>query len=319
MRHLLLLAATRTNAARHFDQEMPLILLNLENVSTIILVPVKNINSLGVVLIILIVPLYLIYFTIYLTDKTVNMLIAVAAVVSTLLLYLAFHESKKSNYLKIYESEFDRFDKEIRFFEERSKQKLFSATTDKLIESVFPESIEYLPYITYTNFASMEILLKMIEDNKNNKCLQKMIWKVGNDGMLMDEYIIMDESIIMESKQISILLKEINKGFSNLERSYYNLVSLSYSIDNSSLLKEQKQLLFSRIKPNLDDYDKISNGIGMGGDELCRLLLETNMFEITPTNRLIRGDSLYEGSSFPMLNELLHKIFEAYNYFPSST
>lgn len=264
----------------------------------------KDFNSIGVVLIILIVPLYIIYFAEYLNGKSVNILIAVAAMVSTLLLYLAFRESKKSNDLKIYETEFDRLEKEIYKYEQRSRQKLFSETTDKMLMSVVPQTKEYLPYIDYMNFAAIKVILQQIETN------ERYLYVIQLLGDRDSSVLPTNERIIMESNQISILLKEINKGFRRLNWNYTNIFMTLYSIENSALIKEQKQLLISRIQPSLYDYDKISKSIDTL-DEYGILLRDFKMFEITSNDQVKKSESLYT-SYFPMDNDFIQSTLERY-------
>ena len=86
----------------------------------------KSIGAVQIILIILIVPLYIIFLGDYLNSQAINILIALAAIVSTCFLYLAFRESKKANDLKRNEPVFENFKSEIVEIETKSKECIFS-------------------------------------------------------------------------------------------------------------------------------------------------------------------------------------------------
>jgi len=70
-------------------------------------------NAFVIILIILIAPLYIIFFGKYLNEKTKNVLIAGAAITSTCFLYFAFKESRKGNELKTQEHFYTILEKQV--------------------------------------------------------------------------------------------------------------------------------------------------------------------------------------------------------------
>jgi hypothetical protein len=202
----------------------------------------KDYNSIGIILIILIAPLYIIYFSNYLDDKSVNILIAVAAIVSTYFLYLAFRESKKGNELKVLEAELQYLEKRVYEQEKISQEKLFSDSDIQYIESIIPGSHQILTRIQFSRFVdSLTDLLSLIEKHPN---YQEVLHKYSSNSSVLKPEDKNNTKLIELSTTFGIIQNRFNEvTFSNfMEKS-----NLYNSIHYSSILREQKELFINRL------------------------------------------------------------------------
>lgn len=202
----------------------------------------KDYNSIGIILIILIAPLYIIYFGNYLNDKSVNILVAIAAIVSTCFLYSAFRESKKGNELKVYEVELQYLEKRVNKQEKISQEKLFSNSDIQYIERIIPGSHNILIRIQISRFVdSLSDLLTLIEKNPN---YQEVFKKYSSNSSVLKS----EDKNNIKIIELSTTLGKIQDRF--IEVTFSNFMeksNLYNSIHYSSILREQKELLVNRL------------------------------------------------------------------------
>lgn len=202
----------------------------------------KDYNSIGIILIILIAPLYLVYFSDYINDKSVNILIAIAAIVSTCFLYLAFRESKKSNKLKVYDVELQYLEKRVNEQEKISQEKLFSSSDIQYIASIFPSSHNILIRIQVSRFVdSLSDLLSLIE---KHPYYQEILKKYPSNGSVLK----LEDKNNIKITELSTTFGKIQDRF--IEVTFSNFMeksNLYKSIHYSSILSEHKELFINRL------------------------------------------------------------------------
>jgi hypothetical protein len=240
----------------------------------------KDFNSIIIILIILIVPLYIIYFGKYLDDKTVNILIAVAAIVSTCFLYLAFRESKKSNQLKIYEVEFSYLENRVREQEKKANERIFSSEDIEFINDIIPLSRDLLKNVTYSRFVhTLSAVFSTVEKDPTYILIKEKYGKNGHHFVPIDKNgsKIIELSSALEKLQMSI--------FRVASESFMDIAILYKSIHYSSILKEQKELLINRLNRISADYSYLAKNKDKES-EVLSVLKNFKNFEVTANGEI---------------------------------
>lgn len=209
----------------------------------------KGFNGISVLLIILIIPLYIIYFGKYINDKTVDILIAVAAIVSTCFLYLAFRESKKSNDLKISDVEYQYLDRLITEQESKANQCIYSIDDINNICAGFNIRPRTLKEITFSDFVyGINMVFRVIQTQEIYKKAMERL-----DGKLMAT--VPDDIIADDTLRFSSACSRVREAIT--EKILYNFVelfSLYKQVDSSSLIYFHKVLLINRLNSISTDY-----------------------------------------------------------------
>jgi hypothetical protein len=221
-----------------------------------------------IILFICLIPLYIIYFNTKIDEKIlsiiVNVIVAVAAVVSTFFLYLAFKESKLSNILKITEPKFDLIEKKVIEQEAKAKEFLFTENQIKLINKTTKIPPKDLYQITYSTFmAEFAIIIKAIEANQDYIKCQKDLGSSSNYQFPPNLNPIIKVRIIeIATTQILVYnaIQKINKNYAN------NIFRIYSEIDYSNLHNEYKVFLTSRM-----------NNVSFEISELYRIVFSENM------------------------------------------
>ena len=185
----------------------------------------KNFSIITVIFIILLAPLYIIYFGEYLNEKTAEILIAVAAIVSTIFLFLAFRESKISNEIKIYETDYNLLEKEVTAKEIKAKEEVFFYKISEIVTILnYPEA--NLKEITFKNFyLDIYGLFKHIEgENSYNKCLLLL-----NNS----DKVTLVSVDVEEAQKLSEALTAVHLNINCLIHYYVGLMLLFNSIEKS--------------------------------------------------------------------------------------
>ncbi len=216
----------------------------------------KNASVINALLLIILISLLIIDFGIYLTDKSIDILIALAAITSTFFLYLAFMESKKANDYNTSQPLFAEFEHQIEQFRILSKDDLLSDYTKDHINRHIKKGLLKDNGITFAKFIYQ--LKDLYKEITKTAVFNQYMGRLGfakttpapNDK---DDYIkIQIMTIIFHDIQISILLLFFN---------YRRIYKLYESINKSVLLKSQKQILYTRLDKLYPEYELISKAM----------------------------------------------------------
>jgi hypothetical protein len=251
----------------------------------------KSIGAVQIILIILIVPLYIIFLGDYLNSQAINILIALAAIVSTCFLYLAFRESRKANELKRNEPLFENFKNEIAQLEAQSRECIFNEDALQLLSDRIKFKVDFLKMFTFGRFLlPFERLFTLLNSNENYKFILKSIGKsqqVGiNNGISQD----MGSAL----NQIYIAIIRLS--------SYYSKTHFLYSsIDRSEIDTKHKILLFEKLNVLDSDFRRLNKYFSEDSEELKILKnfrwfdyeYGSNTFTIVPMNEWILINSMY--------------------------
>lgn len=168
-----------------------------------------------------------------------EVLTAVAAIISSFFLYMAFRENKKRNDILIYEPDYNILEKQVTEQEKKANEEVFFYNISDVMDNLnYP--VANLKKITHTNFC-LEIygLFAHIENEVSyKKCLQLL-----NDS----DKIILKEEDVPEAQKLSDALSAINTNIEFLLRYYVELMFLFNSIEKSLIIRERKISLFNRL------------------------------------------------------------------------
>jgi hypothetical protein len=242
----------------------------------------KNVSVLNTLLILIVIALLIIDFGIYLTDKSIDILILMAAISSTFFLFLAFRESKKANDYNISQPLFEEFEHQIRDLKLKSEEDLFNDFTIKYInryvknELVEPHDFTFSKFI----FPLKDLYTEIAKTTLFNQCIERL-------GLAESASIPDDKDTLDKVKSFTILFQTIQISVLYLYHNYARIFGLYKSIDQSILFKIQKQILFAKLDKLCSEYEIISTAI-INKDEYYRQVICFNTFEITEGQKIIR-------------------------------
>lgn len=191
----------------------------------------KGVSIIQGIFIILITPLYVIFFSNYITEKAENIIVCIAAITSTIFLYLSFREARKANQLKKSDLIISDFQDEI-----------FKA--DKELSKPYFDVSEEQKY----QFA----LLKNITFKKFTKDLRGFVKQIINDNdflhceMLLsncDNYEFNDNTSYNQIKSLLKCLVKVNYFIANLVLKEMEYLRLLKAIDSSNIETVHKEIL----------------------------------------------------------------------------
>ena len=266
----------------------------------------KNVSIINTLLLIIIISLLIINFGILLSDKSIDILVALAAITSTFFLFLAFKESKKANDYNTSQPLFEEFDHQIEQFKAIAKDDLFSDFTKSYINRYIKKDLLKNNEITYSKFIYplknlyKEITKTAIYDQYMSKLGFAKSTLIPNDTD--DIILVQSMTIIFQGIQISILLL-----FNNYKRIY----RLYESIDKSVLFISQKQILFTRLDKLYQEYEIISKAM-IDKDPELEKVISFNTFKID--NDLIDRFSINFHDQMKNIYDNIKKIKSDGNY-----
>lgn len=202
----------------------------------------KRENSPIVILFLLVVPLYIIFLGTYINEKTTNFLLSMAAVISTVFLYLALRENWKTNHLKTIEPKFNDLLSRVKYFEERSSQCIFTEPYSISSKIYFPGDL--ISTICSYNFLKLIDLFNAVrEDHRYKTCIEML---GTNDIVTLED----NEC----AKEIDVVMNQLIEAHRNLWHFHFNLSFLIPDIEESDLLDDQKKYLLERISEIHKDF-----------------------------------------------------------------
>ena len=240
-------------------------------------------NAFVIILIILVAPLYIMFFGEYLNEKTKNILTACAAIFSSCFLFLAFRESKKGNELKTQEHFYTILEKQVSEVGLIAKNKVFA-----FISGVhYPEFYELnliksnLEKVRYNFFIyPLKDTLKTIEINDQYRRCVKLI---GNEKSKP-----LDEQTKIDLKHITDTMGYIQKYISKIFMFYSDVWQLYDRIDTFTINIDLKKLLVARLNATINEYFLLFDEAKEFA-EMNKFISKFAFFEIS-NNNLIRKE-----------------------------
>ena len=211
----------------------------------------QKVNYLNVLIIILIAPLYILYFGESISDKIVSILTSIAAIASTFFLFLAFKENRKSNKFKMVEYLYSELESKVIVAEKKAKDPVYTENTETICRELnFPKND--LMKITFSKFIwGISNLLSHLEKDLIYLKYKKLT--ISNLKTKLN-----DESM-NEIKNIEFIVTGIWESLLNLTMYYKSLNQLYLSIDKFPIDIELKILLFERLKVLSPEYDSCAS------------------------------------------------------------
>jgi hypothetical protein len=247
----------------------------------------KYSNVFLVILVILIVPLYIIFFGEYINEKIKNILTACAAIFSSCFLFLAFRESRKGNELKTQEHFYTILEKQVTEVESIAKNKVFSSASGV----VYPEFYELnliksnLEKIKYNFFIyPLRDALKTIEINDHYRRCIKLIGTEKSKPL--------DEQTKGDLKHITDTLVYIQKYISKIFMYYSDVWQLYDRIDTFTINIELKKLLIARLNATINEYFLLYD-VAKEFAEMNKYISDFAFFEITNATLVSEKCSLH--------------------------
>lgn len=244
----------------------------------------KYVSVLNAFLIINILTLIIIDFGINFTDKSIDILVAVAAIITTFFLFLAFRESKKANDFNISQPLFEEFNYQIENLKFKLEEDLLGDFTIDYINRYIRNKLIKPHDITFSKFI-FPLRSIYLEISRNELYKQYMEKLVLSDRVALPD----DEDICDKLKSQTIIFLDIQISILSLFHNYVRIFRLYRSIDQSLLLKLQKQILFSRLDKISTEYELIST-IMDNNDVYYEQVICFNTFKVSDgetVNRLI--------------------------------
>lgn len=235
----------------------------------------KNVSVLNSLLLIIVLALLIIDFGIYLTDKSINILVAIAAIMASFFLFLAFRESKKANDFNISQPLFEEFNYQIENLKLKSEEDLLRDFTMNYINQHIKNKLVKPHDITFSKFIFplKKLYTEIAQTTLYNQYMERLGF--ADSASLPD-----DEDTIDKLKSLTIIFQGIQISILYLFHNYIRISRLYKSIDQSILFKIQKQILFSRLDKLCSEYDIIST-IMINNDEYYKQVICFNTFEVS--------------------------------------
>lgn len=241
-------------------------------------------------LIIAIAGLYIIYFGKYIAEKPINVLLAIAAITSSIFLWLAFRESRRGNNLIIYQKLYDEFWDKITNQEKIMGTRVFSNN-----ESLNRNYINIPTNLTYRSYAiSLIAVLKSFKKGIDDQSVYSKNWSNDTEsGSFINLRNFIDNIKI---------IKESNNAYTDR---IFEISSLYKKIDKSNLDIDQKTLLIERLYLLSQDYTNFCLKINKKEFlDLKSLTIPLLIGDNENKWRVSSGDNIIQGSFFVPYNTI---------------
>jgi len=242
----------------------------------------KYVSVINTFLLINIVALIIIDFGINFTDKSLNILFAVAAIVTTFFLFLAFRESKKANDFNVSQPLFEEFNYQIENLKFKLEEDLLGDFTINYINRYIKNKLIKPHDITFSKFI-FPLRSLYNEISRNNLYMQYMEKLTLSNSVALPD----DEDICDKLKSQTIIFQDIQISILYLFHNYVRIFRLYRSIDQSILFKLQKQILFSRLDKISTEYELIST-IMNNNDVYYEQVICFNTFKVSDSETVNR-------------------------------
>lgn len=261
----------------------------------------KHLILLLLILIISIVPLYILQFKELFNDENIkvlslfkDVLLMVGAIISTYFLYLTFQQARIANELKVYETSFEEFNRQIVEKEKMIWTSVFSEDEEKIIYDVFTKDDFLASHIYYSYFIyDLSTALKLLSKRTKYSDCVKLLGEQYSAEVPID-YFNLDDI-----KRTARLVTLLNNGLSKIIDYYLELYVIYESVDKSSLQDSQKIILLTKLNKILDEEYRIilcsvfnepitEKGWYQDLFNKCNEIKNTIFFEFHPFNNLIK-------------------------------
>jgi|WetSurMetagenome_2_1015567.scaffolds.fasta_scaffold00003_234 hypothetical protein len=251
----------------------------------------KHLTEILVFLLIIVIVLYIINFSEAISNKAVDIIVAISATFSTFFLFLAFRESKLSNELKINEPILNQIEKKTLEKESKATQPVFIEYNRELNNPLLPTSVA-LNQSTYSNFLRplYQTLIDIQEDSGYMNLL-KVVKTTNKPVVLSDRY------TIDEASRYARAFRVLRLGIRALVYNYIEIYFIYDSINASSLPIQQKKYLYDRLDPISHDFFYFfkTKSIQESNDfELTSFLKEFIWFDINADNQIYKCSSSFD-------------------------
>jgi hypothetical protein len=183
------------------------------------------------VLIILIAPLYIIYLSKYFNEKAESFLVAIAAITSTIFLYLSFREAKKANELKKSDLIISDFQNEINKTDVELSKIYFNISDDTRHPFILLKNISFKKF--------HNDLTKFIEQIIADTDFQQTQKLVSN----CESFDVNDDTKFQHIKNLTEHLSKLNFFIANFVIKEMEYLRLLKAIDSSYIESVHKEIL----------------------------------------------------------------------------
>lgn len=230
-----------------------------------------------VILMILILPLYVFFYGNYINEKTTEFLVAIAAIVSTILLYLSLRENWKANHLKMLDPKFSDLSNEVLRLEGRSHNCIF--TEPQFISSRIKYPDDYVLGTTYSNFLNLINLYNAIRiDNSYKNCIERL-------EDTSETTIEFDENV----NNLDYTMNQFIEGNRNIMRFLFSIADLYTDIDKSELFNSQKKYLIDKMNILYNPFSRFYKSMKAKDNdeyEMFKNFYNFKLFKVTDNNRI---------------------------------
>ena len=252
----------------------------------------ENINFILVFLLIIVIALYVIYFAESVSDKAVNLLLAIGAVVSTFFLFLAFRQSKLSNELKINEPFLQSIEKRVTDKETKAKQVVMVEFNKELGLALNMSHIG-IEDLTFSNFLNpLYIALDQIQNNTIYSEFKKSL--DGSDKPVT----LLNRMDIDDAIKISSMFKTLRRNIQAIVYNYMEIFFLYDDIHKSSLPVQQKIYFIGRLDDISQDFyyffKPVETNAGKVKYENLQYIKEFIMFDMISENMIKRCRTTFD-------------------------
>lgn len=261
----------------------------------------KHILAIQVLMLLVVIGLYIIEFSSYISEKAEKILTAFAAVSSTFLLFLAFLENRRSNELKTQEHFYFEVEKEVTEIEERIDHLVFS-DTDYILQLDYPISIQKFNQIKYYKFiyGFKEIFEILEKDSDYNYC---------KEIILNNTSVKIDSETSKRLQSINVLMTYLQRNIGNILTLYLEVVAMFNRIDKFNIEINLKKLLTARLNAILTEFDLINEGPNEYA-EVANYLFEFKLFAIKNSSLTTKNASVL--SNLRVFYSIMKPIREKY-------
>lgn len=251
----------------------------------------KFINEILVLLLIIVIALYIIYFAESVSEKAIDLLVALAAIVSTFFLFLAFWQSKLSNDLKINEPFLNQIEKKILEKETKAKQLVMVEFNKELSQALKTSSIA-IQDLSYSSFIfPISTALSHFQENTIYSKFLDLIEGSNKPVLIRDKYDVDDAT------NISLAFMVLRRGIRAIVYNYIEIYFIYETIDNSSLPIKQKKYFIDRLNEIMHDFNYFFKKQPIEGSATCDSVKFINgfvMFDINSSNQIFRCTNSFE-------------------------
>jgi hypothetical protein len=243
----------------------------------------RNVSILNSFLLINVIALLIIDFGIHLETASIEILLAIAAITSTFFLYLAFKESKKANDYNISQPLFTEFENHIEEQKSKAHENLFSEFTVNYLNRYIKKGLIEINETTYSNFTYpiSKIYSEIIKTTLYNQYMSRLDYAESVS-------LLPDNRDLEDVQRFVIIFNDIHIGILHLLFNYNMILNMYNSINQSTLFKIQKEILFARLDVLCFEYDLISEAIKNDKPDY-KQLINFKTFEIKEDNLVVRS------------------------------